>query len=651
MKRHTPFLLLFFIYSLSAHSIIHRLNDEDRMIIKEHADTIFAYIPEYLKETLLRAHHYYTDLDIDTFLCDQAVRIAPYDATYTYVEELLSLIANSDTSHHDISSQIMDNLQRYLSDLESNKVILDNEILNLEEEHDDAKTKAINLFNTNAGTALMSAGEIAVVGGSNINTSGDAAIVTINLNNSISVSGSISASAGLSATGGAITLNSGTNALSISTDAANTTVGIATGAGVKTTTLGSTGGTSSITIQSGTGGIFLYGPTTITGGAITLTSGTGALNISTDAANTTVKIATGSGAKTVTLGSTGGASSTTIQSGTNGISLKGPTTVTGGAITLNSGTSALSMSTDATSTTVNIATGSGAKTVTLGSTGGASSTTIQSGTGGILLYGPTTVTGGAITLNSGTGALSISTDAANTTVNIATGSGIKTTTLGSTGGASSTTIQSGTGGIFLNGTATTATQAANDDSTKVATTAYADGSNPYILLSTQTVSAATDVEFLNLPTKYTSFQVKWYNLTGTDSTGDIFNLQFSTSNGSAWIATGAYGSVMTALSSGGSVAVVGTSNGTRIPFNGSNGIYSATAHYASSGECNVTNIGSTQTIYPCCYGITTYLNNTGTVVATSTFGGYVTTATCNAFRMVFSNGSIASGTFELYGVL
>ncbi len=49
-----------------------------------------------------------------------------------------------------------------------------------------------------------------------------------------------------------ITLNSGTNALSISSDAAATTVNIATGGAAKIVTLGSTNGASSLALKTGT---------------------------------------------------------------------------------------------------------------------------------------------------------------------------------------------------------------------------------------------------------------------------------------------------------------------------------------------------------------------------------------------------------------
>jgi len=57
----------------------------------------------------------------------------------------------------------------------------------------------------------------------------------------------------------AITLNSGTNAINISTDASATTVNVGTGAAAKTVTVGSTTSTSPLTLNSGSGGITMTG--------------------------------------------------------------------------------------------------------------------------------------------------------------------------------------------------------------------------------------------------------------------------------------------------------------------------------------------------------------------------------------------------------
>lgn len=84
----------------------------------------------------------------------------------------------------------------------------------------------------------------------------------------------------ISAAKSAITLNSGTNAVSISTDAAATTINIGTGAAAKTVAVGSTNTTSALTLNSGSGGIIASG---VSGVAVanknyvTINTSTGAL--------------------------------------------------------------------------------------------------------------------------------------------------------------------------------------------------------------------------------------------------------------------------------------------------------------------------------------------------------------------------------------
>jgi len=76
-------------------------------------------------------------------------------------------------------------------------------------------------------------------------------------------SAGFTSTAGLTSSGGAISLNSGTSSLNISTDASATTVNIATGAAVKTATFGSTNSTSATAIKSGTGNIALNSGLTV----------------------------------------------------------------------------------------------------------------------------------------------------------------------------------------------------------------------------------------------------------------------------------------------------------------------------------------------------------------------------------------------------
>lgn len=78
----------------------------------------------------------------------------------------------------------------------------------------------------------------------------------------------------------AITLNSGTNAIDISTDASATTVNVGSGAAAKTVTVGSTNTTSSLTLNSGSGGIIATGVASVAvanKNYVTINTSTGAL--------------------------------------------------------------------------------------------------------------------------------------------------------------------------------------------------------------------------------------------------------------------------------------------------------------------------------------------------------------------------------------
>lgn len=215
----------------------------------------------------------------------------------------------------------------------------------------------------------------------------------------------------------------------------------------------------------------LLGPVSINATGAATTQINGVVNIGTDNASNAITIGTGTSgrtlnfgrsaaAHTIVFGNTNTTTSVDIASGTGNMLLNsaGTNTLTGtGGVTiqstntamaLTSGTGALSISADAANTTVNVATGVGIKTTTLGSTNSTSATTVQSGSGALNV----TATNGALTINSGTGALGISTDASATTVSFATGAAVKTVTLGSTNSTSATTVQSGTGALNVTST-------------------------------------------------------------------------------------------------------------------------------------------------------------------------------------------------------
>lgn len=86
-----------------------------------------------------------------------------------------------------------------------------------------------------------------------------------------------------------------------------------------------------LTLGNTAGNTVTIGNTT---GAITVNSGTGAINIASDATANAVNIGTGGAVKTVVIGSTSGTSPTTVRSGTSGLTLSSTATTTNGIIYL-----------------------------------------------------------------------------------------------------------------------------------------------------------------------------------------------------------------------------------------------------------------------------------------------------------------------------
>ena len=179
----------------------------------------------------------------------------------------------------------------------------------------------VNQLNGDAGSATPTAGVITLTGGSNITTSGAGSVVTIDLDNSPSVSGTLTAGTGLIATTGGLT-TTGTNTF----NALGLGVVQASAAGVLSSSTGNDGqvlidstaagpswaniasADSSVTITNAANSIDLSvvsasgsvdqldsdsGSATPTGGVITIAGGA---NVTTSAAGSTVTInATGSG--------------------------------------------------------------------------------------------------------------------------------------------------------------------------------------------------------------------------------------------------------------------------------------------------------------------------------------------------------------------
>ena len=198
---------------------------------------------------------------------------------------------------------------------------------------------------------------------------------------------------------GGITLNAGTSAINIGSDATNNTINVGTGAGVKTVQIGSATSSSGTTIYSGSGNLFA--------------SSNGATSTFTSGSNGQVNI-----------GSSGGTSRTAISAGSGGLDATAPT------ITLNSsGTIYLGKLTlgDETISIGSDTSSSHSSFTSIGNNIGASSVSVQCGSGGI----------------------NIGTNSTNNTINIGTGAAVKTVSLGSTNTTSSLSLRYGTADFTL----------------------------------------------------------------------------------------------------------------------------------------------------------------------------------------------------------
>jgi hypothetical protein len=273
------------------------------------------------------------------------------------------------------------------------------------------------------------------------------------------------------ATNTPINVTSGTGIISISDDGAATTINVGTGAAAKTTTLGSTNGASATTVQSGTANLLMTSTAaanldavtfsidsttasniTVTGAAqdLTLNSAGGSVLVrSTESAAQAIRLhANGGVAETIQLHSNQGTAVNSINllSDLGGLTLTATGNATTDAINLEAPAGGLDINTGL---QINIDSAEAAATaIAIHASDVAGGITVDAGTGGTVF----TNTNGVFTVTTGTGQVTISGDAAATTLHIGNGGAVKTNVLGSVNGASITTVQSGTAGLVMTST-------------------------------------------------------------------------------------------------------------------------------------------------------------------------------------------------------
>ena len=133
------------------------LSDEDQQFILDHADTVFAYIPDYLKFAVKNLHQQYPDLhehiDISLFLTDTR-NIAPQEIIEKATQDLICALAESDIQIKAPQDNTFAIAQQYIQDLKSGDARIILEPLDDVNGQTRARCKTVNnLWVRNALTA------------------------------------------------------------------------------------------------------------------------------------------------------------------------------------------------------------------------------------------------------------------------------------------------------------------------------------------------------------------------------------------------------------------------------------------------------------------------------------------------------------------
>ncbi len=201
---------------------------------------------------------------------------------------------------------------------------------------------------------------------------------------------------------------------------------------------------------------------------------------------------------------------------------------------------------------------------------------------------------------------------------------------------------------------TAVTQSPSDNSTKIATTAYADAAasagDSWVLLSSQTASASATIDFSNLlDSTYLNYVLVISGMVPATNNTTPY-LRVGTGAGPSWKsgaadyqwaldiceATGpGYNGTGSNAAAQIAMSYVGITGATTHSFNAVLYIY------------NVTNTSTWKHIN----GVGSYIRNSNTLLtAFNVAGAYAATTAITSFRLLMSSGNISTGTFKLYGI-
>lgn len=189
--------------------------------------------------------------------------------------------------------------------------------------------------------------------------------------------------------------------------------------------------------------------------------------------------------------------------------------------------------------------------------------------------------------------------------------------------------------VALSGSPTTTTQAAGDNSTKIATTANLN----WELISTITASSNATVDFTGLSAAYSMYIVIMNNVV-PQTNGTFLSIRLGTGAGPTWGAGASdYAYAFTTSATGGT------------------GVGSAVTGYAiGTGTGQTMNAQvevynpSQSTLYHGVLETISIYSNTNTQINGVISGTYLSTTAVTGIRFICGSGNVNAGTFRLYGV-
>lgn len=166
-----------------------------------------------------------------------------------------------------------------------------------------------------------------------------------------------------------------------------------------------------------------------------------------------------------------------------------------------------------------------------------------------------------------------------------------------------------------------------------------------VLLSSQTASASANISFTSfISGTYAVYELEFYNVYPT-TTGDSLGLQFSTDNGSTYISTNYISATNYIAFTGTTWASSNITTSIRLLAAQTN----ATTNISGSGRVSLFNLLSG---LPSAVGDNVFFSNNTTTSVRGLIGGVNTAnSAINALQITCSTGTIAQGTFNLYGLL